>query len=107
MSRLTASGGYTVIGSGFIAQGDTDQSEGRGARREIDRFSTVEEAIEAARGRGIQGDSGYVYAFEYRLFEGGLLLTHTTEVWGRRRTPDGYYRVGWMDLREYAGDRPS
>lgn len=107
MSRMTATGPYTVLTHGFLARGDIDQTEGRGGSRDLGRFTEVEEAIQAARGQGVQGDDGEVYAFETRLHEGGLVAEHTTRLRGRRRTPDGRYLVGWLDLREYNDPLPS
>ncbi|KQP62849.1 hypothetical protein [Nocardioides sp. Leaf285] len=105
MSAITATGATTVITTGFVAYGESDQSEGRGGTYEIGSFTTVEEAIAAARGKGTQGDPGYVSSFEWLLHEGGAVTRATVRLIDRRRTPEGYYLVGWLDLREYADGR--
>lgn len=102
MTLMTATGDYTIVSSGFIATGEMDQSEGRGGIRHLGRFTEVEEAIAAARGWGVQGDDGRVSSFEFRLYETGMVVERTTALRGRRRTPDGRWLVGWLDLREYA-----
>lgn len=105
MAQMTADGRYSVMSAGFVATGDSDQSEGRGGQVEIGRFTTVEEAIAAARGRGVQGDPGEVAAFEFRLYDGGLVREHRERLIARRQTPDNSWLVGWLDLREYADRR--
>lgn len=102
MTKHTATGTATVIAAGFVAYGEIDQTEGRGGRRELGEFTTIEEAIDAAKGQGIQGDPGEVSAFEWIHYEGGAVVRHTTPLIGRRRTPEGFYKVGWLDRREYA-----
>ncbi len=103
MSRLSASGAYAVVGSGFIAQGDTNQSDGLGPRYTVGEFTDAQEAVAAVQHKGVQGDPGYVLAFEDRLYEGGTLQRHTREVYGRRRDSRGWYTVGWTDLRDEPG----
>lgn len=99
MAIIDASGGYTVISEGYVAQGEIDQSEGRRGRRELGRYSTVEEAYEAARGKGTQGDHGYVLKFELRHYEGGAVREHTILMLGRPAIAyaNGDYSVGWLN----------
>lgn len=101
MVQLTATGAITIVGEGFTAYGDSDTSEGRGARILLASFSTLEEALQCARGKGVQGDSGYVSSFRTLLYKGGVVATHATPLTDRRRTPEGDYKVGFLDLREY------
>lgn len=104
MSAQTATGPVTVIAEGFIALGESDKSEGRGPRVELGRFTTVEEAIHAARGQGVQGDPGAVASYRYLLHAGGAVTEERARLIERRRVPDGRYLVGWLDLREYTDD---
>lgn len=97
-----------LIEEGFIARGDTNQSDGFGPSYEVGRFSTLEEARAAARGKGVQGDPGTVSSF--RTVEHASRARHTTEkrLIDRRRVPEGSYLVGFLDLREYEyGVRPA
>lgn len=102
---------------GFIAYGEIDQSEGRGGRRTIGHFETLAEALSAARGQGVQGDSGAVSWFkdsskgdpiDFRAAElTGSPLTEVT-LFEHRQKPDGSYGMGFRDLREYEfGVRPA
>lgn len=101
MTELTATGDFTVIASGFLAKGSMNQSDGYGGSRTLGYFSTIEEAIDAARGQGVQGDPGEVSRFETRLYEGGLTDTITKGIIARRQGPDRSYTVGFLDFREY------
>lgn len=108
MSELTATGDTTVVSRGFSAYGEIDRSEGRRGRSALGSFSTLDEAIAAARGQGVQGDDGSVGRFEVLLYAGGLVITSETSIFGRRQAPDRSYPVGFSDLREYEfGVRPA
>jgi len=102
MSEQTATGESRVLAEGFTAYRSNDQSEGRGGESSIGSFTTVEEAIARAQGQGVQGDPGSVRSYEVRIYEGGLIQTQETTLIARRRTPQGSWKVGWLDLREYA-----
>lgn len=92
----------SLVSTGYIAYGDSNQSDGIGPRVELGRFHELEEAIAATRGRGVQGDSGYVNVLEIHLEAGALeATTRERRLIDRRRTPDGAYLVGFLDLREY------
>ena len=108
MGELTATGPTTVISEGFIAYGESNQSDGFGPRFELGRFDELSEAIGAARGKGVQGDPGSVSSFQVLLYGGGAVKTVETRLTDRRRVPDGSYLVGFLDLREYEyGARPA
>ena len=91
--------------AGFIAYGEIDTTEGRDGRSNLGEFTTVEEAIDAARGKGTQGDDGYISTYAWLLHEGGAVTRTTTRLIDRRRTPEGYWQVGYVDLCEYADGR--
>jgi len=94
--------GSSLVSTGYIAYGDSNQSDGIGPRVELGRFHELEDAIAATRGKGVQGDSGYVNVLEIHLEEGALeATTRESRLIDRRRTPDGAYLVGFLDLREY------
>lgn len=105
---LKTAGASVIVAEGFIASGDSNQSDGMGPSYEIGRYSTLEEAQRAARGKGVQGDSGTVDSFETVLASDGTVKTLRKRLIARRRTPDGSYLVGFLDLREYEyGLRPA
>lgn len=101
MSELTATGAIQIISESFVAYGESNPSDGRGPLVELGRFSTVKEAIERARGKGVQGDAGSVSIFRTLLFEGGAVVAGESRLIARRREPNGSYRVGFLDLREF------
>lgn len=100
-SSLKTADASVIVGRGFIVSGDTNQSDGMGPSYEVGRYSTLEEARKAARGKGVQGDSGTVDSFETVLSSDGTVKTRTRRLIDRRRTPDGSYLVGFLDFREY------
>lgn len=100
MAKLTATGEARMISEGFVAFGESERSEGRGPRYELGRFSTLEEAVEAVQGEGVQGDPGAVNRFELLIFEGGLAQEKQEKVYDRRWKPSGGYSVGFIDLRD-------
>lgn len=104
MSKQTATGESRVIAEGFIAYRAIDQDEGRGGEQELERFTTVEEAIDRAKGQGVFGQNGSVSRYETILYSGGLIETVEEKLIGSRLTPDRGWQVGWIDLREYAGN---
>lgn len=99
MARMTFTGSSTLVTSGYIAEGESDQSEGRGGRRELGRFTTVGEAVQAVQGEGVQGSPGYVSKFAVHLFEGGLLQETRTTLYGRpaMKFANHDYTVGWLN----------
>lgn len=91
----------TLIVEGFMAHGESNPSDGIGPRYEIGRYSTIEEAITAAQGKGVQGDSGTVSAFTTLVYPNGTVKTLEKPVIKRRLAPDRKWLVGYIDLREY------
>jgi hypothetical protein len=85
---------FKLIAEGYIALQDVDRAEGRGGRTSVGSFTTLDEAIAAARGQGIQGDSGYVQQYKTYCSLGGLVMTDTRMVWNRRKDEMGWYTVG-------------
>lgn len=77
MAKLTATGESRVISEGFIALGHRDQEEGRRGLYEIGRYTTEEEAREAAKGEGVFGTPGEVESFETVLYSGGAIVEET------------------------------
>ena len=105
---LKTAGASVIVGKGFIASGDSNQSDGMGPSYEVGRYATLEEARTAARGKGVQGDPGTVDSFETVLASDGTVKDLRKRLIARRRTPDGSYLVGFLDLREYEyGLRPA
>lgn len=105
---LKTAGASVIVAEGFIASGDSNQSDGMGPSYEIGRYATLEEAQKAARGKGVQGDPGTVDSFETVLSSDGTVKTQKKRLIERRRTPEGSYKVGFVDLREFEyGVRPA
>jgi hypothetical protein len=89
-----------LLAEGYIAYGERDQTEGRQGRYEVGRYATEAEAVAAARGKGVQGDSGYVNSFR-KILEGVDLRLEEKRIVARRPVPSGGYAVGYLDMREY------
>lgn len=107
-AALKTANASVIVAQGFIASGDTNRSDGYGPSYEIGRYGTLEEAQAAARGKGVQGDSGTVSRFKTVLTSDGKVQTRNRSLIERRRTPDGSYYVGFLDFREYEfGVRPA
>lgn len=103
MAEITnaATGARVVLSEGFIVHGDTNQSDGMGPRYEVGRYDNLEEARQAARGKGVQGDSGTVGRFQVASYAGGAVRTEETPLIQRRQVPSYEWLVGFVDLREY------
>lgn len=96
--KLTKTGQATVIAEGYIAYGESNKSDGLGPLVELDRYSTIEEALNRVRG---EGDNGEISSFKVVLYTGGLTETLIKRIYGRRKTPSNTYTVGFLDLREF------
>lgn len=108
MTQMTATGATTEISRGYAAFGDSEKSEGRGPRVELNCFTDLDEAVDASRGQGVQGGDGTVSEVVWLLHEGGLVTRREMPMRGHRKSPDGKrWETGWLDYRDASGGAPT
>lgn len=71
--KMGRGGTPTVISSGYAAYEALDKTEGRGGERKIGIYTTLNEAVDASRCQGVQGEDGSVRLIEWIRWPSGLV----------------------------------
>lgn len=86
----------TEVSLYFVAWAEHDTSEGRGGVVEIGAYTRLDEALAAARHRGVQGSDGYVTLRTWRLFHGGLVASQDEPVTSHHQISHHRWGVGFV-----------
>lgn len=98
--KLTTDGGYTIVSDYFEARTEIDPIQGRSGTGPVGQYTTFQEAREASRGRGVQGEDGQVWFVRWRLYASGLVQQEVTALVDRRQEASGLWAVGPLNTPE-------
>lgn len=85
----------------FEVMQNRDQIEGRGPMEAVSHFSELEAAVKDAKGRGVMGyGDGEVFEVIVEFLPEGKVKMGREEVYGYRKSRDGTWGYGYMDLRD-------